>query len=172
MILQDNQTESLDEFQLRAYNDDGRFLEQRNFKLKVTDPKSDYIINDYLPEPTDEFGQTYSLYDLMADRKLLENIITRIPVSQLDSLGITYTVGNSSVSVSHSRKNCELALANPNVKKIKLLNNIPLTSTLTIDHPVTIDGGAFQLQGNVKLGKGQDIDVRLNRGHRSQVILQ
>lgn len=156
-----NQTESLDEFQLKAYSDEGRFLEQRNFKLKVTDPKNDYIINDYLPEPTEEFGQTYSLYDLMADRKLLENIITRIPVSQLDSLGITYKVADTDLEEIDSYEKLIVALANPNVKTIKLSRNITLDDDLLVDHSVTIEGG-YKLYGDVILGKGQDINVRLN----------
>ena len=171
--ITDNKTQSLDEFQLRAYDDNGRFLEQRNFKLRVTDPKSDYIIDDYLPEPTEEFGSDYSLYDLMADRTLLENIITRIPVSQLDSLGVTYKVGNPSVRVTNEEE-LRTALGNPNVKSIALdpmdnngnpTNVINLTSSLTINRPVTIEGGNKWLGGNVILGDGQeDIDeIRLNQ---------
>ena len=53
------------------------------------------MIDDYLPEPTKEFGQIYSLYELMDDPELLNTIIERIPVSQLDSLGITYKIGNN-----------------------------------------------------------------------------
>lgn len=161
--ITNNQTESLNEFQLRAYDDNGRFLEQRDFKLRVTDPKADYIINDYLPEPTEEFGKTYSLYDLMADQKLLENIITRIPVSQLDSLGVTYKVGNPSVRVTNEEE-LRTALENPNVTSIALDNDISLASTLTINRPVTIEGENKWLIGNVILGIGQDIDeVRLNQ---------
>ena len=33
--ITDNQAESTNEFSLRAYNDYGRFLEQRKFKLRV-----------------------------------------------------------------------------------------------------------------------------------------
>ena len=36
--------ESLQEFQLRAFDENGRFLEQRDFKLRVTDPINDYIV--------------------------------------------------------------------------------------------------------------------------------
>ena len=157
--ITNNQSESTNEFSLRAYDEYGRFLEQRKFKLRVKDPKEDFIINDYLPEPTEEFGQIYSLYDLMADPELLNAIIERIPVSQLDSLGITYAVGNNTVTVQ-SLEELKMALNNETVMKIKLNKNILLTEPLLIGRSVTI-GGSYALQGDVTLGTGQDIDIRV-----------
>lgn len=159
--ITDSNTESVDEFHLRAYNDYGRFLEERKFKLRVTDPVKDYIISDYIKEPTGEFGQTYSLYDLMADQTLLENVISRIPVSQLDSLGITYAVGNSTVSVSDLEE-LNMALNNPRIKEIQLAGDIDLNGTaFTINRDITISGYGFK--GDVVLGDGNtDITVRLN----------
>lgn len=158
--ITDNQVESATEFSLSAYNDDGRFLEQRSFKLRVTDPKKDFTVSDYLSKPTKEFGQTYSLYDLMDPKhNYLEDIISQIPVSQLDSLGVTYSVGNT-VSVSDEGQ-LKLALQNPNLTTIKLPSTLTLTSDLVIDHNVTLEGASTSLTGNVQL-KGTDINVRLN----------
>lgn len=160
--ITDHRSQTINEFGLRAYDDYGRFLEERYFKLRVTNPKDDYIINDYLPKPAKEFGQIYTLYDLMSDQKLLETIISRIPVSELDSLGVTYGVSKDFVTVN-SLEEFKMALANPDIKTISLNDNIDLTSEsspFTIDRSVTIQGSQ-QLIGDVKLGNGQDIDVRL-----------
>ena len=157
--ITDNQVESTNEFSLRAYNDYGRFLEQRKFKLRVDDPKNDYKINDYLPEPTREFGQTYSLYELMDDPELLNTIIERIPVSQLDSLGITYKMGSDKVSVMNEEE-LLMALANPKVKTIKLPSSLTLASDLVVNRNVTIEGSS-SVTGNIIL-QGLDITARLN----------
>ena len=160
--ITDNQVESTNEFSLRAYNDNGRFLEQRKFKLRVDDPKKDFKINDYLPKPTDEFGQTYSLYDLMDDPEKLNKIIERIPVSQLDSLGITYKVGSHTVSVGNEEE-LKMALQNPKITTIKLPSNLPLTGDLVVNRIVTLEGVSTKTSvtgGNVEL-KGTDITVRL-----------
>lgn len=163
--ITDNQVESATEFSLAAYNDNGRFLEQRSFKLRVADPKKDFTVSDYLPKPTKEFGQTYSLYDLMDPKhNYLEDIISQIPVSQLDSLGVTYSIGNT-VSVSDENQ-LRLALQNPNLTTIKLPSTLTLTSDLVIDHNVTLEGvsqasPSSLTGGNVQL-KGTDINVRLN----------
>ncbi|WP_077214971.1 hypothetical protein [Bacillus dakarensis] len=163
--ITNRQSESETEFSLRAFNDDGRFLEERRFKLRVKDPDDDFIISDYLPEPTDEFGESYSLYDLMADPEMLENIVSRIPVSQLDSLGVTYTVGNTSVTVADEEQ-LLIALNNPKVKTIKLPKTLTLQKDLVIDRNVTIEGYSAvtptDLKGyDVRLS-GPDITVRLN----------
>ena len=50
---------------------------------------------------------------------MLENIITRIPVSQLDSLRITYAVGKQEVKVDTEEQLLE-ALRNHTITNIKL----------------------------------------------------
>lgn len=158
--ITDNQSETASEFTLRTYNEYGRFLEERKFRLKVADPKKDYIINDYVTVSPEIFGQAYSLYDLMADKTLLESIVTHIPVSQLDTLGITYAAAKKSVSVKDVEQ-LKMALANDKLEKIHLANNIDLNGqTLTVGRSVTIEGPA-EIKGKVEL-KGNGISVRLN----------
>lgn len=155
--------QSAKDFQLKAYNGYGRFLEQKNFKIKVTNPKSDFIINDYIVNKG-EFKPTYTLYELMENQTLLEEIISGIPVSQLDALGITYKEANSTVNVGNLEE-LQLALANPKIKIIKLPVYLNLgTESLVIGRTVTIESAAAksELEGNVEL-KGTDINVRINK---------
>ena len=164
--IEDKETkETADVFNLKAYNGNGRLLEQRNFKLKVTDKKNDFIINDYLPKPTDEFGQRLSLYELMSDPKHLENILRHIPVSQLDSLGIIYDLGNTA-TVSDLEQ-LQMALDNPNIETIKISEDIDLgVNPLVIGRDVTIEGSSkvsplTKITGSVELA-GTNITVHLN----------
>ena len=101
----------------------------------------------------------------MADPEILNNIIERIPVSQLDSLGITYKTQNSFVKVD-SLEELKMALANPKVTTIKLPSSLTLTGDLIVNRDVTLEGYSDSSKttvtgGNIEL-KGTDITVRLN----------
>ncbi|OKL37643.1 hypothetical protein [Domibacillus mangrovi] len=154
-----------DEFKLRAFDAYGKFLEERKFKLKAVDSSADeFLINDYIPEfEQKNFGQTVTLYDLMQDQEVLESILRQIPVSQLDSLGITYAVADNSVSVKNENE-LLMALANDKIAEITLLGDISLATSLKIERDVTINGSSsqFELKGEVLVGTGDDITARLN----------
>lgn len=147
-----------DDFQLTAFDKNGKLVSNRNFKLKVINEKSDFTVNDYINKVDKAFGTTVSLYDLMSDTKLLEAIVTQIPVTELDKLGVTYALSNTA-SVSNIEE-LEMALRNNKITTIKLLNDIP--EDITVNRDVTIEGNNQTELGNVTLGNGvQDITVRL-----------
>ena len=75
----------ISEITILAYDEFGKLLEERSFRLGTA-----LLQNDYIPEITETFGRRWSLYDLMADTAILEEILTHIPVSQLDRIGIFY----------------------------------------------------------------------------------
>lgn len=153
------QKESARSFQLKAYDNYGRLLETRNFPLLVMNSDKGFKYNGYLPKADKAFGKPVTLYALMADSKLLETVMTRIPVSELDSLGITYANLIAPVVTVSSEEQLQLALSNEKIKNINLNNNtIVLNDPLIINRNVTISNGG--LDGDVELD-GQDITVQL-----------
>jgi len=74
------------DIKITAYDDYGKVLERRSFRLQGS-PGSEFK-NDYVPEITEEFGSTVSLYDLMKDPEVMENVLEQIPVSELNRIGV------------------------------------------------------------------------------------
>jgi hypothetical protein len=153
------------EIGLQAYDKNGKFLEDRNFKLKVINTDNDFILNDYIePIPKNIFGKTKTLYELMKDPQLLEFVISRIPVSQLNRLGITYEYQGTTVEAD-SEERLLMALANKNFERIMLSGDIKLNNPLCIDRDVEIIGmGKKRIETSnqpVTLGRGKNIKVTL-----------
>lgn len=149
--------ETADKFELKAYNTSGRLLETRRFPLLIN-KEGNPLYTGYLPKPDKVFGQRTTLYELMADSKLLETIMHRIPVGELDSLGITYAnLIEPEVPVT-SLDQLKMALKNDNIKTIKLSG--PIQGGIEVPRNVTIEGGS--IIGDVKLGTGtENMTVRL-----------
>ncbi len=74
------------DIELTAYDAYGKVLERRSFRLQGA-PGSEFK-NDYVPEITDNFGEIVSLYELMKDPEIMEDVLEQIPVSELDRIGV------------------------------------------------------------------------------------
>jgi len=74
------------DIELTAYDAYGKVLERRSFRLQGA-PGSEFK-NDYVPEITDNFGKIVSLYELMKDPEIMEDVLEQIPVSELDRIGV------------------------------------------------------------------------------------
>jgi len=140
------------DFHLTAYNEFGKVLTNRNFKVKVVNKTNGFTVNDYLTKPDKIFGQQTTLRDLMQDPKLLNTIVTRIPVTELDTLGVIYSLG-SKTEVAN-REQLLMALENKGINTITLTNSI--MGDVNINRSVTIDGGSNAILGNVTLNKALD----------------
>lgn len=69
-----------------AYDDYGKVLERRSFRLQGS-PGSEFQ-NEYVPDITDNFGSTVSLYELMRDPEIMQDVLEQIPVSELNRIGV------------------------------------------------------------------------------------
>ncbi|PID01468.1 hypothetical protein CSV67_14055 [Sporosarcina sp. P2] len=150
-----------DDFELTAFSKDGRKLETKNFKIRVSDKEKDFKINDYVKADTKFIGKPVSLYELMLSPILLDNIMKEIDVRALNDLGVSYSV--APVATVTTREQLELALINDKLKKISLSGNFNLANTpavpFVIDRDVTIAGGT--ITGDIQLGNGKDRIIRL-----------
>lgn len=166
------------DFHLTAYNQFGKVLTNRNFKIRVTNQTSGYKVNDYIPKADKIFGQQTTVYNLMQDPKLLQTIASQMPVTELDKLGIIYTLG-SSIKVENIDQ-LKLAVANPRFKTIELA--YPIVGDVELDRSVTIIGNGHDIVGNVKLGGTNAVirlkdlaitgDVAINVGSEGAAILE
>lgn len=145
------------DFHLTAFNEHGKVLTNRNFKVRVTNKTSGFTVSDYLTKPDKIFGQQTTLRELMQDPKLLNTIVSRIPVTELDTLGLIYSLGSKTEVANHEQ--LKMALANTSIKTITLTDSI--IGDVDIDRSVTIDGSSNSIVGNVKLGQGANITARL-----------
>lgn len=145
------------DFHLTAFNEHGKVLTNRNFKVRVTNKTSGFTVSDYLTKPDKIFGQQTTLRELMQDPKLLNTIVSRIPVTELDTLGLIYSLGSKTEVANHEQ--LKMALANTSIKTITLTDSI--IGDVDIDRSVTIDGSSNSIVGNVTLGPGADITARL-----------
>lgn len=154
-----------DEFNLRAFNKYGRLLATKNLKMEVKDEIKDFKVSTYIKASEKSFGKDYSLYDLMATPKLMDEIMNGIEVSAFDSLGVSYSLGDT-IEISNLEQ-LEMALENKSFKTIQLKNNISLTNDLTIGRSVTIEATntGISLNGaKLILGKGtEDITVYVKK---------
>lgn len=151
--------EMSEEMSLRAFDENGKFLVEETFKLRVTDLENDFIVNDYIDSSNaSSFGKKYTLYQLMKDKTTLENIISKIPVDDLDTLGVTYSFRTAGTTVSDLQQ-LTMALANGNIDEIVLAGVI--TGDITVNRSVTITGNNHNINGNVTLGTGRNINVTL-----------
>lgn len=154
----------VDEIRLDAFNKHGRYLETRSFKLRVKDKTNEFRINDYIGPIPNHFGETYSLYNLMEDEELLEQVIKQMPVSQLDRLSVKYAnrINSRKVSTYEQLLN---ALRDFNVTTIHLQDDIQApqgSPSLVVDRNVTIFGEGHRLGvGNVRLGTGSNQIIAL-----------
>ena len=154
---QDVCTGTAKDFHLTAYSERGKVLTNRNFKVRVTNQTGGFTVNDYITPPDKIFGQQISVFELMQDPNLLQTIASQIPVTELDKLGVMYSLGTK-VEVGNYEQ-LQMALENPAIKTITLTNSI--TEDVTITRSVTIDGaGISSIVGNVNL-QGENITARL-----------
>jgi len=153
---QDICTGTAKDFHLTAYNEFGKVLTNRNFKVKVVNKTNGFTVNDYLTKPDKIFGQQTTLRALMEDPKLLNTIVTRIPVTELDTLGVIYSLGSKTEVANHEQ--LVMALENDSIKTITLTNAI--IGDVAINRSVTIDGSSNSILGNVTL-HGTDSIARL-----------
>lgn len=160
-------TGSAKDFHLTAFNSYGKVLSKRNFKIKVVNPSKDFIVSNYLKKPDKIFGQQTTLLALMNDPKLLESIVTQIPVTELDRLGVTYSLGGTVEVINHEQ--LTMALDNPTIKTIAL--TAPIMEDVEITRDVIIDGAGNALNGNVTLGSGANIIARLKNTTVSKDLL-
>ncbi|PSL48435.1 hypothetical protein B0H94_10435 [Salsuginibacillus halophilus] len=148
---------SVDEIQLDAYDAYGRYLERRSFKLRVRDTSDDFIIDDYITDDSSHFGQTYTLYELMEDETLLQEIVEELPASQLDHLGVTYANRNNMAQVD-SFESFTQALDDPDISTIELTGDIQESSdveAVELPRDLTIVGNGHTLDAaNLVLGSG------------------
>lgn len=143
-------------FNLRAFDRYGKLLSTRNFKVRVLNPVDGFKVNDYIAKPDKIFGQRTTVYDLMSDPKMLQAIASQMPVTELDTLGIVYSLG--SVAEVENNEQLEMALRNPAIKTIQLTAS--LTENIYIDRNITIDGNGHHILGNVAID-GESLTVRL-----------
>ena len=153
---QDICTGAAKDFHLTAYNGFGKVLTNRNFKVKVVNKTNGFTVNDYLAKPDKIFGQQTTLRALMEDPKLLNTIVTRIPVTELDTLGVIYSLGSKTEVGNHEQ--LLMALENKSIKTITLTNTI--MGNVNINRSVTIDGASNAILGNMTL-RGGDVIARL-----------
>lgn len=138
-------------FHLTAFNQYGKLLSTRNFKVRVLNPIDGYTVNDYIAKPDKIFGQETTVYDLMSNPKLLEAIATQMPVTDLNKLGVMYALG--SVAEVANKEQFQMAMKNPTIKTIQLTST--LSNDLTINRNVTVDGNGHHIVGEVAIeGKG------------------
>lgn len=163
----DGVAEDGDEIKIDVYDEYGRFLEEKNFKMMVTDSKNDFKTDNYIDDiESGVFNQEYSLYELMADPALMESIISQIPVSQLDKLGI-YCPGKTNVARVADLNALAKALADNNKSLISLsqsmvigMDEISIGRDLTLegkDNTLTMNDGA----GKLILGNANDENISL-----------
>ncbi|PAQ13344.1 hypothetical protein CD798_15630 [Bacillaceae bacterium SAOS 7] len=152
-----------DEFSLKSYSATGRYLGERKFKLRAAEaaqdgkPSATVMINDYIKAfEKKNFGTTFTLYELMEDKALLTEIMKQIPVEELNSLGVTYSVGGNTATVNNLEE-LKMVLDNPRFSTIKLGANI--NEDIEVNRSVTIIGGDNYFQ-SLKL-QGTDTHVRL-----------
>lgn len=143
-------------FNLRAFDKYGKLLSTRNFKVRVLNPVDGFKVNDYIAKPDKIFGQRTTVYDLMSDPKMLQAIASQMPVTELDTLGIVYSLG--SVAEVANNEQLEMALRNPAIKTVKL--TAAITEDVTIERGVTIDGEGNGFLGQVTIN-GAASTVRL-----------
>lgn len=143
-------------FHLTAFDKYGKLLSTRNFKVRVLNPVDGFTVNDYITKPDRIFGQKTTVYDLMSDPNMLQTIASQMPVTELDTLGVTYSLG--SVAEVESMNQFQMALKNPMIKTINLKNTI--TGDVEIDRNLTIMGGDHHIVGNVEM-EGEGVTVRL-----------
>lgn len=74
------------EMRVVAYDYYGKLLEDRSFRLKGGAGAE--FQNDYVPQITNSFGRTISLYELMRNQQILRDVLEQIPVSELDRIGV------------------------------------------------------------------------------------
>lgn len=145
-------------FELKAYSAEGRLLETRKFPLLVIDKENNFKYNGYLPKPDKVFGETKTLYELMADTKLLNTIMTRIPVSEFESaLGVSFSYINSTIAKVANEEQLKMALENHKLKTIDL-DGGTITADVQVDRDVALENG--EINGEVVLN-GTDTNIRL-----------
>ncbi|SDJ22916.1 hypothetical protein [Salimicrobium halophilum] len=78
----------ISDIKVTAFDQHGKVLERRSFRLQGA-PGSEFV-NNYVPEITNVFGTTLSLYELLSNPDLMQQILEQIPVSELNRIGVFY----------------------------------------------------------------------------------
>jgi len=150
--------EKYDELKLSAFDGNEKFLEECKFRIKVEKEEDDFFYDRYIESIPDVFGETYRLYDLMEDPELLEEVITQIPVSKLNTLGVSYEQRREEEETVSTQEELDIALADPNVTKISLDEGG--LEAEKIERSMVIEGNDEEIDGDVVL-RGDNIDVEL-----------
>ena len=134
--------EGKDDINLKAYDKHGRNLGKRFFRLSVRDKEDDFIIDDYIDRSNvdDVFGKQYTLLELMEDETLLETILERISVEDLDKIGVHYMSIEEIIDVGSDANLLASALANVSNEAIRIDETVELDSNLIVDKDVRIVG--------------------------------
>lgn len=143
-------------FHLTAFDRYGKLLSTRNFKVRVLNPIDGFTVNDYIAKPANIFGQETTVYDLMNNPNMLQTIASQMPVTDLDTLGITYSLG--SVAEVGNLEQLQMALKNPMIRTVRLTSTI--SGDVKLDRSLTIDGNDHHLLGDVAID-GDSVTVRL-----------
>ncbi|ADH98468.1 pectate lyase-like adhesive domain-containing protein [Salisediminibacterium selenitireducens] len=163
------------EIRLDAYDAHGRYLETRSFRLSVRDKSDDFIVNDYIGDIPDHFGETYTLYEMMEDPELLEEVVSLVPVGELNRLGVSYTNRLNSRDVS-SYEELLRAVDAAGITTINLTEDINPPSgapPLVFKKDVTVNGnghtlGVRDLRAGDGSGSRQMAFRNINIDHGSQ----
>ena len=163
-----------DDINISAYDEYGRKLGERFFRLSVRDKEDDYIIDDYIDRGNEDdvFGKQYTLLELMEDETLLENILSKISVTDLDKIGVHYMSIDEIIDVGNDANLLARALALDDLKNkvIRIDGTVDLDADLIVDKDVRIVGApgsriSFSGQGQgekVVLEGGTNINVTLS----------
>lgn len=150
-------TGSAKDIKLVAYNQYGKRLTERSFKLKVANNEKDFTTNDYIKKPDKVFGTKTTLLELIQNPKLLESILSQIPVTQLEKLGVTYSLGNR-IEISNLEQFI-MAINNPSFKT--LIQTDDIIGDIAFERPLTLDSDERAIVGSVTMGSGGDIIARI-----------
>ncbi len=157
-------TVAANDFTLNAFDQYGRKLTQRAFKIKVnnstsnTPSKNDIVMNNYISAPDKAFGQKKTLYEFLSDPKLSSVVLQQLPVAEYNRIGVEYKL--SKTTVVNNLEQFKMALDNSQIHTIDMGGNT-FAGDFTITKNLTLKNGAFS--GNLTLGNNIDSKFRLDK---------
>jgi hypothetical protein len=133
-----------DNITIKAYDQYGKLLEERNFKLKVgakeSNDSKDFIVEDYIPKAGKALKNEYTLYDLVNNPATAETILAKIPAGDLDTLRIFYPNKPNQLNVKDLNEMAD-ALARPvSSKLLTMTTSLSSCPELNIKDSLTLDG--------------------------------
>ena len=136
-----NKDEKGDDIHLKAFDQYGKLLEERTFKLRMglinKTGTDNYLINDYIPATTGtSLKNEYTLYDLVVvDPALAETILSVIPAGQLDNLRIFYPYKINTFIIRDLHDMATALASNISSKVLFLGNSFSPSTDICIDSP-------------------------------------